>query len=86
MDFQDIKNANARIASLRGGGFLRDAIELVKATVAKISDKEDRVALLTQGLRAAQELKDDTEARQFASEILAIDSGIPSARKALGLD
>jgi hypothetical protein len=86
MDFQEIRKVNATIAGLRASGLLRDAIELVKVTVPGISDKEDRVPILTEGLRAAQELKDDDVVRQFASEILAIDSGVPSARKALGLN
>lgn len=85
MEFENLKKANAEIASLRARGFHRDAIELVKATVPKLADKTDCVALLAQGLYAAQDLKDGAEAHMFASEILAVDPGFPSAKKALGL-
>jgi hypothetical protein len=70
---------------LRGRGQLRQAIALVEATAAKIPDKEDSVAVLVQGLYAAQEIKDEQLSRQFATQILAIDPAVPSAKQALGL-
>jgi len=85
MDFEEIKKANAEIASLRGRGQLREAIALVEGTAAKIPDKDDSVAILVQGLYAAEELKDEQLSRQFATRILAIDPGVPSAKKILGL-
>jgi len=85
MDFEEIKRANAEIASLRGRGQLREVIALVEATAGKITDKDDSVAILAQSLYAAQEMKDEPLSRQFATQILAIDPGVPSAKKALGL-
>ena len=85
MDFEEIKKANAEIASLRGRGQLREAIALVEATAAKILDKDDSIAILVQGLYAAEEIKDQQLSRQFATRILAIDPGVPSAKKTLGL-
>jgi len=85
MDFEEVEKANAEIASLRARGLHREAIGLVRATVPKIADKGDCVALLAQGLYAAQELKDVPEARAFASEIIALEPGFPSAKKALGV-
>ncbi len=86
MDFEEISKMNAKITTLRARGLRREAIDLVKTTVSQIADMEDRVPLLLQGLYAAQELNDDTEARQFASDILAIDPDVPNARKILGLN
>jgi len=85
MEIDSVEKVNAEIASLRARGFNRDAIELVKATTSEIPDPEYRVILLVQGLIAAQALKDVAEAREFASAIIAIDPGVPSARRALGL-
>ena len=85
MEFEEIERANAEIASLRGRGQLREVIALVEATADKIPDKDDRIAILVQGLYAAQELKDESLSKQFAAQILAIDPGVPSAKRALGL-
>lgn len=85
MDFEDVQRVNAEITSLRARGFLKESIQLVRATVPNVADQDYGVILLEQGLLAAQALGDEAETRSFASAILALDPGVPSAKRALGL-
>ena len=73
-----------KMAAHRGGREFQAAIDLAESTLPQCEDDEGRVAVLLEAQRAAVEAGIADEAKGFAAQVLALDSGVPSSKKLLG--